>query len=190
MRIVGGLATALVVVAMTVGVAGAEGARIPPVGTWNVNLTPASSSDAIDRTIAALPKDLTVLALQDIFLDEEGLEAFLKALRRSYFFSYHVPAQTSHDAGCAPVVPASVCESVLGLRTTDCVQRIAADLLGCFVDYGIPLDRLTTDDVFQSSGGGHAGLLLLVDPQCNACLMNTATENGGNPLQTFNTCVA
>lgn len=190
MQAMGVLVGVLLAVAMMAGVARADGARIPPVGTWNVNLGPGSSSDAIDRTIEALPKDLAVLALQDIFLDEDGLQAFVTALRPSYRFSYHVPPKTPHNLGCAVSVPESACENVLGLRTTDCVQRIAADLLGCFVDYSMPSNRLTIDDVFQSPCGGHAALLMLLDPQCNACLLNAAAENGGSPQQTFNTCLA
>jgi hypothetical protein len=155
---------------MTMGVARAdESNKIPPVGTWMVDLTPQSASGAIDSTIAALPKDLTVLALQGVNLDEDGLTAFTGALILDYPFSCHVPPDTPDDIGCAPVLDVSVCVNILGLQTTDCATRIAADLLGCLVDYSMPLDGVSPEDVFRSPCGGHAGLLMLIDQQCNAC---------------------
>ena len=181
----------IMTMAMATGVARADDInRIPPFGTWMVDLTPQSSSDTINGTIAALPKDLAVLALQGVNLDEDGLTAFTGALNLDYPYSYHVPPDTPHDIGCAPVLDVSVCENVLGLQTTDCATRIAADLLGCLVDYSMPLDGVSLEDVFRSPCGGQAGLLMLIDQQCNACLLNTGGENGGNPQQTYNTCVA
>jgi len=184
------LVCAVLVLALMTGVARADGARIPPVGTWKVELYPWSSSDTIDRTIAALPRDLAVLALQDIFLDEDGLKAFRRALWRSYPFSYHVPPHTLHDLGCVTELPASTCEALTGLDVTYCVQLLASSLLSCLFSSGFSLDRVTLDDVFRSSCAPMASVLLILDPQCNACLVNAAGENGGAPEQTFDTCMA
>src|SRR5262249_27021006 len=191
MRVAGVLVCALWVVAMMTGAAGAGGPKIPPVGTWKVGLFPWSSSDTVDRTIAALPKDLEVLALQDIFLDEDGLKAFARALRRSYPFSYHVPPQTPpHDMGCAPSLPAETCAAVTGLDVTYCVPLLASSLLSCLVTSGFSLDRVTTDDILGSICGPMAAALLALDNQCPACLVTTAKENGGDGQQTFDTCLA
>src|SRR5262249_533604 len=139
MRVVGVLVCALWVVAMMTGAAGAGGAKIPPVGTWKAELFPWSSSDTIDRTIAALPKDLQVLALQDIFVDEEGLLAFARALRRSYPFSYHVPPDTPRDIACVSELPAATCLAVTGLDVTYCVPLLAGSLLSCLEASGFSL---------------------------------------------------
>jgi len=180
----------LIMVINTKGVWAANNNKVPTVGTWMVDLTPMSSSDTINDTIAALPKDLTVLALQGVNLDEDDLTAFKEAVQQHYPFSYHVPPGTPDAIGCAPVLPESVCENVLGLRTTDCAIRIAADMLGCIVDYSLPLAEVSLEDVLRSPCGGQAGLLLLLDQQCTACLLNTGAKTGGNPQQTYNTCVA
>jgi hypothetical protein len=185
------IACSLLIFAASAGAAqGGDENRIPPVGTWMVDLTPQSTSDTINATIAALPRDLTVLALQGVHLDEDDLAAFTLALSPDYPVSYYVSPATPHDIGCAPVLPVEVCESVLGLTITDCATRIAQDMLGCMVDYSMPLVESSLEDVFQSFCGGSAGLLLVIDQQCPACLLNTGKENGGNSQAAYSTCVA
>ncbi len=189
-RVLALIACALLITTMTTGLVRAGGGSgIPPVGTWKLDLTPQSSTGTIEGSVAAIPRDLGVLALQGVDLDEGGLAALTQALAPDYPYSYHVPPVTSHDLGCAPVLPVSVCESALGLQITDCAARIASDLLGCLVDYSMPPGSVTLEQVLRSPCGGHVGLLLLIDQQCPACLLNAGAESGGNPQQTYNTCM-
>lgn len=188
MRMVGVLVCALSIVATLAGVAlSGGGIPIPAVGTWKVGLLPGDSAES---TIAALPKDLAVLALQDIFLDEDGLNAFKSALGRSYPFSYHVPPGTPHDLGCVPYTPQEFCLQVTGLNTTDCVPQVAYGLLQCLQAAGSALDRLTLDALLTiPQCTPLTGALLVLDNQCPACLINAGAETGGNVDDTWATCI-
>lgn len=129
------------------------------VGSWNTGLFPGVDPAHI---ITAIPRSYSVIGLQEVW-DESTAQFLANALAQWYPFAYFVPAVTTNDIGCIAVASRKVCRAALGYETDDCVPFLAGGLLGCLIDSGFALDKVSVAQVLASPCGGLAGALLSVD---------------------------
>jgi endonuclease/exonuclease/phosphatase family metal-dependent hydrolase len=168
---------------------------VPPVATWNVNMLPGATADAV---VAILPKRLHVLALQGVSLPEheaaptpaiDSLDEMIAAMAPWYPYAYYVPPRQRYNAGCAPAIAAESC-SFFGIEGTGCIPILANALTQCLTQTVFDLRKLNRNDVFASSCNSYLAPLLLFDAQCVPCVFNAAQENGGDGNAAVATCVA